>query len=222
MTSNFFFNQEKFFLDEELTKSLLTRYETIFKDGIYKTTHENIREINSYSISSEPLFESVMNKINIKFQTIINASDLKFNKLWLVSTKSNNSIKTILPYIPHIDKQRYLKAMVYLHDISKDHGPIHLGKVKSTIDIEKKRKNLPNNYKIKGLNTIDEKYLETQMTPMIGSSGDVVFFDTNTPHKAGIVKEGLHRKVLRFDFERPFFNHQTSVFERFIGKIFKI
>ena len=46
----------------------------------------------------------------------------------------------MLPYIPHIDKQRYLKAMVYLHDVSLEHGPIHLGKVKEEVDIESHKK----------------------------------------------------------------------------------
>jgi hypothetical protein len=222
MTFDFYFNQEKLFLDQELTRSLNDRYEKIYRDGIYKTSHDHIREIKEKSILNEPLFKLVMNKIHLKFQAIINVSDLKFNKLWLVSSSSNNTDKNTLPYIPHIDKQRYLKAMVYLHDVSHNHGPIHLGKIKANIDIEKKRKNLPKNYKVKGLNTIEENLLDTEMSPIIGKSGDVIFFDTNTPHKAGIVKEGFCRKVLRFDFERPFFNHKTSVLKSLIGKIFKI
>ena len=69
--------------------------------------------------------------------------NLNFEKLWLVSSSSNDTKKTTLPYIPHIDKRRYLKAMVYLHDVNLEHGPIHLGRVKSKTDIEQKRKKLP-------------------------------------------------------------------------------
>ena len=53
---------------------------------------------------------------------------------------------------------------------------------------------------------------------MTGKAGDVIFFDTNTPHKAGIINEGYYRKVLRFDFERPFFNPKQTIFNYIINK----
>lgn len=46
---------------------------------------------------------------------------------------------------------------------------------------------------------------------MIGNAGDAIFFDTNTPHKAGIIEKGYSRKILRFDFERPSFNPQNPI-----------
>ena len=80
-----------------------------------------------------------------------------------------------LPFIPHIDKDRSLKAMVYLHDVSFDHGPIHLGVAKNAITIEKRRRELPKDYQSKGLNTIDEKDIDGDLAPMIGKAGDVIF-----------------------------------------------
>ena len=56
-------------------------------------------------------------------------------------------------------------------------------------------------------------------TPMTGKAGDVIFFDTNTPHKAGIIKGSYYRKVLRFDFERPCFNPKASMLNRIMKKI---
>ena len=129
--------------------------------------------------------------------------------------------KITLPYIPHIDKRRYLKAMVYLHDVNLEHGPIHLGRVKSTTDIEQKRKKLPSDYKEKGLNTISDKDLDGSLTPITGKAGDVIFFDTNTPHKAGVIKDNYYRKVLRFDFERPYFNPKQSMLNRIMKKLYK-
>lgn len=75
-----------------------------------------------------------------------------------------------------------------------------------------KRKKLPNDYKKKKLNIIDKKHINDDLIPMIGNAGDVIFFDTNTPHQAGMVKNGKTRKVLRFDFERPLFNPKQSLF----------
>ena len=57
---------------------------------------------------------------------------------------------------PSYRQTKIFKAMVYLHDVSLEHGPIHLGKVKEEVDIESTRKNLPKNYKEKGLNTIGQ------------------------------------------------------------------
>ena len=110
--------------------------------------------------------------------------------------------------------------MVYLHDVSLEHGPIHLGRVKNTINIEKKRKQLPQDYKEKGLNSINDKDLDGSLMPMTGKTGDVIFFDTNTPHKAGIIKNNYCWKVLRLDFGRPFFNKKTSKFKNFLKKLF--
>ena len=54
---------------------------------------------------------------------------------------------------------------------------------------------------------------------MTGKAGDVIFFDTNTPHKAGIIKSGYFRKVLRFKFKRPLLNPKPFIFNRVIDKI---
>jgi len=87
--------------------------------------------------------------------------------------------------------------------------------------IEQKRKKLPPDYKEKGLNTIADKDIDGGLTPIIGKAGDVIFFDTNTPHKAGVIKDNYYRKVLRFDFERPYFNPKQSMLNRIIKKLYK-
>ena len=89
--------------------------------------------------------------------------------------------------IPHIDKQRYLKRwfifMMFLWNMDNS-----FRKSKREVDIESTRKNLPKNYKEKGLNTIGQDLVEGELSPILGEAGDVIFFDTNTPHKAGEVK----------------------------------
>ena len=89
--------------------------------------------------------------------------------------------------------------MIYLYDVTKDHGPLHLGNVSEDVDIESRNK-LPENYKLLELNTINDNDISGEMIPMLGSAGDIIF-DTNTAHKAGIVTEGYTRRVLRFDFD---------------------
>ena len=218
MKNNFTFIKEDRLLNKELIKSLLEKFDYVYRENEYKYIRGYIYELVINDILKEPLFLSLLNQLKKKFELITGFNDLSFEKLWLMSSKSSDPNTADLPYIPHIDKRRYLKAMVYLHDVSVEHGPTHLGRVKSTIDIEQKRKEIPENYKEKGSNTIDDESLEENLTPMTGKAGDVVFFDTNTPHKAGIINEGYYRKVLRFDFERPFFNPKQTIFNHIINK----
>jgi len=218
MKNNFTFIKEDRLLNKELIKSLLEKFDYVYRENEYKYIRGYIYELVINDILKEPLFLSLLNQLKKKFELITGFNDLSFEKLWLMSSKSSDPNTADLPYIPHIDKRRYLKAMVYLHDVSVEHGPTHLGRVKSTIDIEQKRKEIPENYKEKGSNTIDDESLEENLTPMTGKAGDVVFFDTNTPHKAGIINEGYYRKVLRFDFERPFFNPKQTIFNYIINK----
>ena len=222
MINNFLFTKDSTLISKNLSKNLLTRFDEIYEKNIYNhKNYSHIYELKNDDILKEPLFLSLLNRIKKKFELITSVTDLDFDKLWFVSSTSNDSKKTTLPYIPHIDKRRYLKAMVYLHDVSLEHGPIHLGQVKNNIDIEQKRKKLPHDYKEKGLNNINDKDLDGSLMPMTGKAGDVIFFDTNTPHKAGIIKNNYNRKVLRFDFERPHFNLKPSMLNNIMTKIIK-
>lgn len=221
MKNDFIFAKKNLLLDEVLTEKLLREFDQIYQENTSKNIHANFLDLRKDDIMKIPLFLSLLNKIQKKFETIIGHNDLSFEKLWLVSSLSDDTNKITLPYIPHIDKHRYLKAMVYLHDVNLEHGPIHLGRVKSTTDIEQKRKKLPSDYKEKGLNTISDKDLDGSLTPITGKAGDVIFFDTNTPHKAGVIKDNYYRKVLRFDFERPYFNPKQSMLNRIMKKLYK-
>ncbi len=221
MKNDFIFAKKNLLLDEVLTEKLLREFDQIYQENTSKNIHANFLDLRKDDIMKIPLFLSLLNKIQKKFETIIGHNDLSFEKLWLVSSLSDDTSKITLPYIPHIDKHRYLKAMVYLHDVNLEHGPIHLGRVKSTTDIEQKRKKLPSDYKEKGLNTISDKDLDGSLTPITGKAGDVIFFDTNTPHKAGVIKDNYYRKVLRFDFERPYFNPKQSMLNRIMKKLYK-
>ena len=222
MEKNFIFAKENLLLDTVLVEKLHIEFDKIYQENTNNNnTHTNFLDLRNDDIIKVPLFFSLLSRIQKKFELITGHNDLCFEKLWLVSSSSNDTNKTTLPYIPHIDKRRYLKAMVYLHDVNLEHGPIHLGKVKKNINIEQKRKRLPQDYKEKGLNTIEDKDLDGTLAPMLGKAGDVIFFDTNTPHKAGIIKDSYHRKVLRFDFERPNFNLKPSIINKIIKKLLK-
>ena len=215
----FFYTKKKSLINKNLIHLSNNIFKNAYECNDYQIINKNVCEINARLISKEPIFEKIMKDICRDFKKIINFSDLKFKKLWLVDSASSETKKNVLPYLTHFDKSRYLKAMVYLHDINYENGPIHLGKTKKNVDVERMRKNLPEDYKKKGLNILNKNQIEGNLTPMLGEAGDVIFFDTNTPHRAGEIKEGYSRKVLRFDFERPINNPKISIFDRIINKI---
>jgi hypothetical protein len=220
MTSNFSFVKENTLLSKELTESLLKRFDEIWDSTEYESSYPNVRVLTADAVSKEPLFASLLDEIYKKIGVVADVADLSFSKLWLVSSTSSDTDKNTLPYIPHFDKQRYFKAMVYLHDVTLGHGPIYFGEVKDCSSIERRRLELPADYKLKGLNSIHVEDLAEDLVPLLGNGGDVIFFDTNAAHKAGVVTEGYQRKILRFDFERPTFNSRPSIFKRVLNRIF--
>ena len=121
---------------------------------------------------------------------LLASGDLMFLKYGLFTQNQIIQTKTyFLIFLTLIDLK--LKAMVYLHDIQLEHGPIHLGKVKKEINIEQKEI-IYLKISRKRFKSIDEDHLENILTHGRGA-GDIVFFDT-TQDKAGIVKEGFYRK----------------------------
>ncbi len=218
--NTFLYKKENKLIDNDQITKLLNRFNEIFQNKIYNNSGvSHIFELKKNDIEKEPLFKSLLNIIEKKMKFLTNLNDLIIKKMWLVNSAPNNQNKNFLPYIPHIDKQRYLKAMIYLHDVSLNHGPIYLGKLDNSVDIEKIRRKLPYNYKEKGLNSIKYQQLDGSLSPMVGNSGDVIFFDTNTPHKAGIIKDNYSRKILRFDFESLSFNKKPTYLKKFFNKI---
>lgn len=208
--SKFTYFKKKKLIDKKTINNLRDRFDYIYQKNIYKTLSNQIYVLKKKDLLNEPLFTSLFNLLKKEYELISGKYDLSLAQLQLHHTVAKNTDYTKLPYIPHIDKSRYLKAMIYLHDVTLDHGPINLGNIKQGVDIEKIRKKLPKNYKESGLNSISHKDIEGDMKALEGNAGDVIFFDTNTPHHAGIITKGYSRKILRFDFERPFFNSIKS------------
>tara|TARA_B100002019_G_scaffold137251_1_gene118232 strand:+ start:1215 stop:1892 length:678 start_codon:yes stop_codon:yes gene_type:complete len=219
--NNFMFHHEKNFLNSDVLAALNIKFYNIFSEKKYRSVDDHIIELSKQQVNHEPLFQDACSRIISIFKQKIQTDNLQLAKLWLVQSTEQNSKSLALPYIPHFDKHRYFKAMVYLHDVTDNHGPIHLGYPKNFLDIEKRRNKLPMNYKELGLNTISNQEIEGNMISMSGHAGDVIFFDTNTPHKAGMLSEGYQRNVLRFDFDIKGLNDKPKFYERILKRLLK-
>lgn len=219
MTKHFEYSVETQFITPGEVSLLVSEFTRAFCDIDARKPAENVVELDSGQVIDSANLCDVHKKIEAYFTEILNVSGISLAKVWLVKSQPKDSDLSKLPYIPHFDKHRYLKAMVYLHDVDNDHGPIHFGKVHAPSQIEFRRRLLPPNYKELGLNTVGRSELKTDMRPILGSKGDVVFFDTNAAHCAGTVSAGFERRIIRFDFEVRGFNTGPSLAYRLYSRI---
>jgi len=162
MNSIFYYTKENQVFKEDLISKALKRFDEIYLESNYLSLAPGVKVLKVNDLMNEPLFISILNTIKDRFKLITEKSDLNFLQMWLVNSNSNLTKKDILPYKTHFDRSRRLKAMVYLHDIDLEHGPIHLGQVKKNINIDQKRKELPDDYQKKGLNSINNSLYEAK------------------------------------------------------------
>ena len=141
---------------------------------------------------------------------------LVFDDIWFINSTKQTYKPGKLPFIPHIDKIRKFKIMVYLNDVKEKNGPLNLANVNPN-SYESFRKKLNFDYKTKQKNEITNLPL-TKYKPLIGKFGTTIFFDTNTPHFASEVKKMAQRKVIRFNF-RFIEQNQENLFQKFLKKL---
>lgn len=187
----------------------------------FATNKKNVWELRPTHLLEFPSLKKIAEDIKLKLESLSELRGLKLEKVWVVLTEPAVADQTKLPYIPHFDKRRYLKGMVYLHDVQIENGPIHFGKYQESFRVDEIRRTLPENHKELGLNLVANQNMSETPSPVLGGAGDLVMFDTNAPHKAGTVAEGHFRKVVRFDFEHKDFQSASGlslVLKKLAGK----
>lgn len=209
---------EKFLEKSKLLK-LSKTVEMVQDREDFVTNKKNVWELNPQNLQEFPELQRVADEIRLKLESRSQFRGLRLDKVWVVLTEPSVADQTKLPYVSHFDKRRFLKGMVYLHDVEIENGPIHFGKYKESFKVNEIRRKLPKNHKELGLNLVTSENMSESPSPVLGEAGDLVLFDTNAPHKAGTVAEGYFRKVVRFDFEHRDFNSFSSL-TLFLGKFF--
>jgi hypothetical protein len=183
----------------ELNKNIIHEFMEIHKTNLNLRSAQNVATINNLDELKE--FDGIKKIFDeiIKIFEFNDFKNIKFDDVWFVNSNKSIFEKDKLPYIPHIDKIRKLKVMIYLNDVKIENGPIHFAKVNPN-KYENFRKKLNKDYKIKQENEIKDIQL-SDYKPLIGEFGTTIFFDTNTPHFAGKIEKNLiERKVIRFNF----------------------
>jgi hypothetical protein len=171
----------------------------IFKINSYFNNHDKLIELDKKSTKNK--FGDIYNKVN---QLVLNQKDynVTFSKLWLVRSNYSNVDRSKLPYLPHFDRLRFLKVMIYLCDTDSSNGAFFASSC-NTEDFESARRMLPVNHKEMYLNNAANA---GEFKPIEGRAGDAIIFDTNCPHFAGFVEKGKERKIARFDYHNKDWN----------------
>lgn len=183
-------------------KMVSEEFERAYAQGVVESTYENVASLNARDITKLPAIAAIFDQVQRHMHEI--SVQLRFEDLWLVSTKPENVHAEVVPFVPHIDKHRYMKAMIYLDDVGADDGPFSVVECPPA-GTDAMRQSFGPDYKEKRQNVIDT-FAPDAYKPCTGAAGSVIFFDTNCPHFAGHVRGDGRRRVFRFDFTDPTWN----------------
>lgn len=208
-------------LDSSKLLELNKTVEVVQSRQEFATDKENVWELRPKHLQQFPTLKKIADDIQLKLESLSELRGLNLEKVWVVLTEPSVADQTQLPYLPHFDKRRYLKGMVYLHNVEIENGPIHFGKYQESFRVDEVRRTLPENHKELGLNLVADQNMSETPSPVLGTAGNLVMFDTNAPHKAGTVAKGHFRKVVRFDFEHKDFNSGSNlsfILKKMVGR----
>jgi hypothetical protein len=182
----------------EISQKHISEFEKAINNKDLKVRNDDISVISTFDDYPE-LFGVYKNILSVlKFNDIHN---IKFEDVWIQKKYNRMYIENELPNIPHIDKIRKIKIMIYFNEIKIENGPIHLIKSNPN-NFEKIRVNLKKDYKLRKENSIKDFLIENYQA-CTGHIGTSIFFDTNTPHFAGkfyFTNKENFRKTARFNF----------------------
>lgn len=177
--------------------------------------HDNITEFNSRELSQEQELNSLLRYVDRTFE--LTGRGYKFQKLWLVESKPKDIVIGELPYIPHIDYNRFLKVMIYVDRVDEFCGPFSAYRIDPN-KLEEMRLSLKYDYKTNKENRINAFPL-MEYKAFTGAEGTMILFDTNCPHFAGEVEVGYSRRVFRFDFSLPEWDRRDGFVSRVRRKL---
>ena len=190
------------------TTSIFNSAEVEELKAYFKNTDAAQRKVYQLSRQDQktPLIKKAISRFHSEISDNAVYNNVKLDKIWLVTTSESNSSPGELPYIPHFDRRRYIKLMVYLNDVTPIDGPFTTATHHVNL-YENQRKSLPENYKMLGLNSKLQVHDYSEIT---FSAGSGVIFDTNCAHFAKPVLAGGMRYALRFDFANYKWNKQLD------------
>jgi len=111
-------------------------------------------------------------------------------------------------FVPHSDETYFLKFFIYLSDVNIENGPLSVAPGSHIVSKKKRHKWILSGKDYLKRDKVNLNY-ESEMLPLIGKRGTMIIFDTDIIHKGGVPKDGMSRKVLRYDVYSSSENYNT-------------
>ena len=171
-------------------KSVSDRINSIFENQNFNRT--SLMSINNSLVMeeiSEYLYSPVIQ--NIVFNYL--GSDARFDRLWCYRIPDSMNQDGLSGDWHHDRVGKRLKMFVLLHDVGPDDRPMQI--------IAGSHRDQKRNYGFRASRLNSQLNLsEEKVNLVIGKQGDVIFFDTNSLHRADWSSGRSHRDVLSFEF----------------------
>ena len=175
MVKNFTYKVGKSYASLNERSYLKTLFERVWREEKFSSSYPHVCQMSYKQLEDERNLFGFYLKIKFDLEKVSGLRNVGLDKVWFVHSKASDTDKTKLPYVPHFDRKRFLKAIVYLHDVTLPNGPIHFAENSNPLEIEERRKNLPDDYKRLTLNKFTKDDLISCYRPVTGNAGDVVF-----------------------------------------------
>ena len=177
-------------------------FEHIYALKAADSGYENVAQLHESDIAALPAIKSIFEQVRRHMAAI--SPSLAFAQLWLVKSREENIHADVVPFVPHFDRQRFIKAMIYLDDVLPADGPFTVAS-QPRLAPTACAGFYPTTDKARGMNVVRDVPV-AHFTACTGPAGSVIFFDTNSPHYAAHVQASGQRRVFRFDFTNPAWN----------------
>jgi ectoine hydroxylase-related dioxygenase (phytanoyl-CoA dioxygenase family) len=212
------------FLGSDKLEAIRSEYETFYAEDVAgarvhtDSEHTETRYID-YDRLDRRRFEAISELVNNPlFESVAKSyfdeDDVQYpSNLWTAKSRGTPDSPTGTPsdgppYAYHFDRQNQFKFLFYLSDVGTEDGPTHFV---PEYHEEYKRYRLEwidEGKDIWELSNVMWHYhvsdeAEAKGVPIVGSAGTLVIFDTDAPHRAGELKLGHGRQIMRIDTMSP-------------------
>lgn len=191
---------------EDLRKDFEDVYKNIGVDDSDTTGYDKMEGVNNVRLSRKKIandkYDAIINTFTSDYmdkvaRLYLDTEDYDLNaNIFVCHHLETKEPRHVLPFLTHYDKAHTLKFFLYLEELDRNNGVMEVtagthNKNKAVRESEMEIKD-----KIAEVeNVVSEN--EDDLIPVEGRAGTILIFDTDISHRAGHVRPGFERKIIR-------------------------